>query len=605
MPNRIFNHTGNLHPRRSAFNLSHSVAYDCGFGEEIPICVMELLPGDTIKGSIDVVGRLQGALVAPIFSQFDIVVEGFTVPFRILQGSDAPFETPAGEVNWSEFWKGGADGNTDYPLPRLKVKTGDFKMPYFGVGDSYGIQPNAVLSGDDIPLSIYWRAYRWIWNYFYRSEFLQEEIQIAQWLGDGTPSDNTFIDLADYDAILRRGWRRDYFTSALPFQQFGTSPAISIDGVIPVDIPFDGIITGSNWSLSSGNGIQLRDPNGNLFTKEPNTPYQKLLYGNGSPIYEGVLEPGTLYVDQTNPEVSNVSATKVGFIASGDTGAGYSFYGIDPAKFAGSVDLGKGIGFDISDLRTAWQIQKWMERNARGGVRYSEMLRSHFGVAPSDGFLNNPVYQFGFKGRWIKSEVLQTSASADGSTPQGNQSGQAICLCSGSVGKIRVFEHSLLLVLACIVPKPAYQQGIPKMFTRATRFDYYSPEFAHLSEQPVYNREIYVSGNQAVDDDIFGFQGIWNEYRTIPNRVARHMRSNAPSYSLDYWHQARVFSETPSLNSEFLTIGATEESLTELNRIFAVTDDSTAYPFVMHVGNNLTGVRPLPASAEPGLVDHF
>lgn len=599
MPNRIFNHTGNLHPRRSAFNLGHSVAYDCGFGEEIPICVMELLPGDTIKGSIDVVGRLQGALVAPIFSQFDIVVEGFTVPFRILQGSDAPFDTPAGEVNWSEFWKGGPDGNTDYPLPRLKVKTGDFKMPYFGVGDSYGIQPDAVLSGDDIPLSIYWRAYRWIWNYFYRSEFLQEEIQIAQWLGDGTSSDNTFIDLADYDAILRRGWRRDYFTSALPFQQFGTSPAINIEGVIPVknswptvgsvDASYTGVynpFSGTDFSFGaySNNGFVF----GADSLKMKSSPVSRSVPWSLSPPSSGDSVTGTL--NQTVSGGGDYSATRSASVS------------VSPAQ---SVDLGEGVGIDMAELRTAWQIQKWMERNARGGVRYSEMLRSHFGVAPSDGFLNNPVYQFGFRGRWIKSEVLQTSASADGSTPQGNQSGQAICLCSGSVGKIRVFEHSLLLVLACIVPKPAYQQGIPKMFTRATRFDFYSPEFAHLAEQPVYNREIFVSGDQAVDDDIFGFQGIWNEYRTIPNRVARHMRSNAPTYSLDYWHQARVFSETPSLNSEFLTIGATEESLTELNRIFAVTDDATAYPFVMHVGNNLTGVRPLPASAEPGLVDHF
>ena len=603
MPNRIFNHTGNLHPRRSAFNLGHSVAYDCGFGEEIPICVMELLPGDTIKGSIDVVGRLQGALVAPIFSQFDIVVEGFTVPFRILQGSDAPFDTPAGEVNWSEFWKGGADGNTDYPLPRLKVKTGDFKMPYFGVGDSYGIQPDAVLAGDDIPLAIYWRAYRWIWNYFYRSEFLQEEIQIAQWLGDGTSSDSSFIDLSDYDAILRRGWRRDYFTSALPFQQFGTSPAINIEGVIPVRNSWPTVGTVEATYTNSGfpswggdasfpafvnNGFTFA-AQGVHYNVNGDTVKQQLGYSLVPPA-SGDSVSGQLNQSVKGNTALPSTATRT---ASATVQAGQV------------VDLNEGVGIDMAELRTAWQIQKWMERNARGGVRYSEMLRSHFGVAPSDGFLNNPVYQFGFKGRWIKSEVLQTSASADGSTPQGNQSGQAICLCSGSVGKIRVFEHSLLLVLACIVPKPAYQQGIPKMFTRATRFDFYSPEFAHLAEQPVYNREIYVSGNQAVDDDIFGFQGIWNEYRTIPNRVARHMRSNAPSYSLDYWHQARVFSETPSLNSEFLTIGATEESLTELNRIFAVTDDATAYPFVMHVGNNLTGVRPLPASAEPGLVDHF
>lgn len=615
MANKVLTHTGNLHPRRSAFNLGHFVAYDCGFGELIPIVCEEMLPGDTFKGTIDIVGRLQSALVAPIFSQFDIVVEGFTVPLRLLMGKEAQFPVPEGETSWHEFLKGGESGDEDLPLPLIGRPDIPTYVAYFGFSDCIGIQPAVTFNDlDSIPVSYYHRAYRWIWNYFYRSEFLQDEIQVSQYLGDGSSLDTTYLTLVDssvsdyskpgsYDAILRRGWRRDYFTSALPFQQFGTSPAFSVEGILPVvdgQYPTSGTFLQHFLKPGSDRGINYRwnEYRQNGFTIPPYT-----LPADADPT-DSVVQPfafippsGAVGEQSFNMQQNSVNTSPAERHAE-RSGSG----SVSPVP---SVNLQDAVTFDISELRTNVQIQKWKERNARGGVRYSELLRSHFGVAPSDGMLNNPTFQFAFRGHWISHEVLQTAASSDGSTPQGNQAGQSMCVVRGSIGKIRVFEHSVFLVLASVVPKPAYQQGIPKKFTRRTRFDFYTPEFAHLSEQPIYNREIFVSGNKVVDDDIFGFTGIYNDYRMIPSRVARHMRSNAPGYSLDYWHQARLFSETPALNDDFLTIGGTTESQKELNRIFAVTSDDVAYPFVIHVGNNITGIRPVSRDAEPGLMDHF
>ena len=207
----IFSNVSGLKPGKTAFNLSHTHIYDCNFGELVPVACLETLPGDVFRFNADVVGRLTSALKSPILSQMDIVLEAFYCPTRLLMGHDANFETPVGEVTWEEFISGGKDGahigNESYPLPRFS--NGSYTFTTSGIGDHLGIQVGVPIAADDEPLAFPWRAYRWIWNEFYRDENLMDELQVCNYLGNGGPSDKTVIAPADYDKLLYRCWRKD------------------------------------------------------------------------------------------------------------------------------------------------------------------------------------------------------------------------------------------------------------------------------------------------------------------------------------------------------------------------------------------------------------
>ncbi len=563
----IFSNVSGLKPGKTAFNLSHTHIYDCNFGELVPVACLETLPGDVFRLNADVVGRLTSALKSPILSQMDIVLEAFYCPTRLLMGHDANFETPVGEVTWEEFISGGKDGahigNESYPLPRFS--NGSYTFTTSGIGDHLGIQVGVPIAADDEPLVFPWRAYRWIWNEFYRDENLMDELQVCNYLGNGGSSDKTVIPPADYDKLLYRCWRKDYFTSALPFQQRGTSPALPISGILPVSF-------------------------GNSFSATADFRASSVASGSGSSLY---------------PETStgDFYTLKIFKTATGNSN-GFPASKIDLTSVSGltgSVDLANAATFDVNQIRTAFQVQKWLERNARGGVRYTEYLRSHFGVSPSDARLQRPQFIGSCRSPWLVNEVLQTSETNSSVTPQGNQAGQAINLSRNSLGKFKSYEYGYIIILASVVPKALYQQGIPKYLSRKFNLDFYTPEFAHLSEQPVLNKEIFYKdgGN---NNGIFGFQPIWNEMRFIPSKVTGHMRTGSSGYSFDYWHFGRNFADTPLLNADFLLIGANSQAKQELMRVFAVQDEN---PFIINCGLSIKALRPMPYLSEPGLIDHF
>ena len=609
----VFSNVSGFKPHYTAFHPDHANTVSMGFGELVPMFAIEMVPGDTFTIREAIVGRLTSALIAPALCQFDLVTEAFFCPNRLLMGHDANFPTPVGEPTFEEVWKGGQSGNEEFELPIFGNVGQENNDRFFvnGIMDSLGEQIDVPSEDGVVPISytnsimphtLVHRAYRWIWNEYYRNEFLQDEIQVSQFLGDGSGNDETYIQSVDYDKVFYRSWRRDYFTSALPFQQFGDAPALPIEGVLPVvegvypssvnvDIGYQGILT-------SGVG---------------NFAQQYRNFENSAKGSTYILPRASVSIDGSESKV--VRTNVITNIKSGETGALESGSVVQVAEnnpliqrafdFSVSpglgVDLSNAVTFDISELRTAFQIQKWRERNARAGVRYTEMLQSHFNVTPGDYRLQRPYFIGSLRSPWFISEVLQTSSSVSGS-PQGNQAGQAICLSRGTLGKFRAMEYGYLIILVSVLPKAQYQQGLSRHFSRRTGMDFFSPEFSHLSEQAILNKEIFVSGDPNVDNLVFGFTGIWNELRFLPSKVGRHMRTNVSGYSLDYYHQARYFSETPVLNSDFITVGGTPESKAELMRIFEVQDED---PFVVEVGLNLKSVRPLPYEATPGLVDHF
>lgn len=574
----IFSNVSGLKPGKTAFNLSHTHIFDCNFGELVPVACLETLPGDVFRLNADVVGRLTSALKSPILSQMDIVLEAFYCPTRLLMGHDANFPTPVGEVTWEEFISGGKDGshigNESYPLPSFISWGSSHTFKTSGIGDHLGIQTNVPISIYDSPLVFPWRAYRWIWNEFYRDENLMDEIQVCKYLGDGQgdSQDPTYIFGDDYDKLLYRCWRKDYFTSALPFQQRGTSPALPISGVLPVNF--------SNFAIN----------NPELFSTNT-TP-------SGIPLSLRVKLANDVDI-ANNGNVEWYSDTP--FRIDAQPSSVNKLSGSFDSSTSATVDLANAATFDVNQIRTAFQVQKWLERNARGGVRYTEYLRSHFGVSPSDARLQRPQFIGSCRSPWLVNEVLQTSETNNNVTPQGNQAGQAINLSRNILGKFKSYEYGYILVLASVVPKALYQQGVPKYLSRKHNLDFYTPEFAHLSEQPVLNKEIYYKegGN---NNGIFGFQPIWNEMRFIPSKVTGHMRSGAQPYSFDYWHFGRNFADIPLLNADFLMIGSNEQSRQELMRVFAVQDEN---PFIINCGLSIKALRPMPYLSEPGLIDHF
>ena len=326
------------------------------------------------------------------------------------------------------------------------------------------------------------------------------------------------------ETLKPRNWEKDYFTSSLPWQQRGVAPALPISGTGHATWP-------ATWTSGSPFDLQA-------------------VYGTG------MWQP---YNSQTKSFLET-----------------------------NSIDLSTATTFNVSDLRLAFQIQKWMERNARAGARYTESLQAHFGVSPRDERLQRPEYIGGSKSPVIVSEVLQTS-STDGISPQGNMAGHGVSASSTFCGKYRATEHGLIMGILSIMPRTMYQQGMDRQWLRRSRYDFYFPEFANLSEQAILNCELYATANEATNKAIFGYQGRYDEMRTKRNMVCGQMRS-----TFDYWHLGRIFSTAPALNSTFLLCVPDK-------RIFAAPSEPG---FIVQFANLIKAWRPMPIQSDPGLIDH-
>lgn len=348
--------------------------------------------------------------------------------------------------------------------------------------------------------------------------------------------DETLQDeiLLTSEVIKNRNWEKDYFTSALTDQQRGVAPALPITGT-----------TSAHWT-------------------------DQVIINNAAP---GSL---TVATGGADPRIVINSAQ----------GAENALNALNN----NTVDLSVAATFDISDLRLAFQIQKFMERNQRSGVRYTEFLKAHYGISPRDDRMQRPEYIGGSKSPVIISEVLQTSSS-DVTSPQGNLAGHGISVNAQFAGQYKALEFGLIIGIFSVMPRPAYQQGIDRQWLRKTRYDFPFPEFVNLSEQAITKAEICATGNSAHNTDIFGYQGRFDECRTKQSQICSQMRD-----TFDYWHCGRIFDplNPPALNSDFITCIPRKD-------IFAVPSEPG---LLVSFGNSITAFRPLPLQAEPGLIDH-
>lgn len=366
-------------------------------------------------------------------------------------------------------------------------------------------------------------AYQCIYNEYYRDQNLIAEVNWQLTDGDNTAN-------ADLYTMRRRAWQHDYFTASLPFAQKGAAVEIPVTG----EVVLNPTLTGS-----AGKFV---DPSTGIVTDI------------GDVLQSGVVPNGAVTING-NDQIYDPNGSLV----------------IDGAETT------------INDLRRAFRLQEWLEKNARAGTRYIENILAHFGVRSSDARLQRPEYITGIKAPVVISEVLNTTGEASG-LPQGNMSGHGIGVVSGKYGSYFCEEHGWIIGVMSIMPETAYTQMIPKKFLKINDpFEYFWPSFAHIGEQEVLKKEVYID---ALDpEELWGYVPRYAEYKFENNRVAGEAFNN----SLDYWHEARIFATEPELNEDFI-------SCTPSNRIFAVTAGNHLF---CHVLNKVTAVRPMPKFGTP------
>lgn len=497
--------TGSLIPGRSAFDLSYEKKLTCDMGQLIPIMCDEMVPGDVFHLGNEIVLRFQ-PLVAPIMHEVNAYVHYFFVPYRLLWNL------------WEQFITGGAQGTDASVLPRWTPSNTAIGSLWDYLGFPVGIVPTGAL-----PMAFPKYAYNFIYNTFYRDETLVTE-----------------LDITVNETILNRAWEKDYFTSALPWQQRGTAPALPISGTTSAVFAAD--VALGNWAtLGSSSGT--------------------IGYGTGP-------------VGVTGAAISALSTGKA----------------LKTGLDSNTVNLSSATTFNVSDIRLAFQIQRWMERNARAGARYTEFLRAHYGVSPRDDRLQRPEYVGGTKAPVIISEVLKT-ANDTGGTPLATMAGHGLTASRNYVAKYHAQEFGLMMGIMSIMPRSAYSQGIDRQWLRTTKYDFYSPEFANLSEQAIQRAELYATAVQAENQTVFGYQGRYDEMRCKRNMFVSQMRVGQ---AFDFWHLGRSFGSAPALNQTFI-------ECVPAKRIFAVT---TNPGLVVNVLNGIKAIRPMPATSEPGLIDH-
>lgn len=540
---------------RSTFDRSSSVKTSFNAGDIVPFFLEEVLPGDTFNVKSSKVVRMQ-TLLTPMMDNVYLDTYYFFVPNRLVWSHWKEFNGENTESAWIP--------ETTYEVPQItSPANGGWNVGT--IADYFGI-PTGIpnLSVSALPF----RAYALVMNEWFRDQNLQDPLVVP--LDDATVAGvntDTFVsDVAKGGKPYIAAKYHDYFTSCLPSPQKG--PDVLIPSATAGEYP---VVPRSNVVPDS-------------------------------------LLDGTRYSAKIYDADDDASKTRagIGFYVSADGLTGTQTTGIlnIPSGRTGSVPVinnlwavaSGGLGATINQLRLAFQVQKLYERDARGGSRYIEILKSHFGVTSPDARLQRPEYLGGNRVPININQVIQQSGTQSGTTPQGTVVGMSQTTDSHSDFIKSFTEHGFILGVMCVRYDHTYQQGLERFWSRKDRFDYYWPVFANIGEQAVKNKEIYAQGN-AEDDEVFGYQEAWADYRYKPNRVTGEMRS-AYAQSLDVWHLADDYSTRPSLSDSWI-----REDKANIDRVLAVQSSVSNQFFAdIYVQNRAT--RPMPVYSIPGLIDH-
>ena len=438
--------------------------------------------------------------------------------------------------DWEIFITGDKDGNDTTTLPTWNPSAAAKRNAGTLWDFIYGVC-GVTPPAADLPSDLPRRAYMLIYNEYWRDEMLSQEIDWSQTPGTDQDVDGAALTGAGDEDLQIAAWEKDYFTAARPDISLGDAPALPV------------VITGDGGAVSVYHSTDATVTN--------------LL---------GTVTSGTIY--------ANNAPSSTGQIRWSDPG-------LDAATF------------NAADFRLAFQIQRWQERNARAGVRYEEFIKAHWGVELGDGRASIPEYVGGAQQPIIISEVLGTNQD-NTVNPQGQLGGHGISAGRNYIGKWRAREYGIMMGLMTIRPKPTYDQGIQRQWSRTTRYDYYTPEFANLSEQPILEKELYVSTNTTNNNTVFGYTGAWDEYRVKHAMLAGqlHTETAGPgggtAGTMADWHFGQSYSSRPSFNQEFIECVPRDDA-------FAAPGSSQ---WVVNYANRIRAIRPMPSISEPGRLDH-
>lgn len=559
----IFNSIRLKRPKRNVFNLSYENKLTMNMGELVPIMCMPIVPGDKFRVNTEALVRL-APLVAPMMHRVNVYTHYFFVPNRLVW------------TEWEDFITKGIDGENTPVLPFLSLNQssslvsmeafmrknfGDSTLwDYLGLPTLQGVgnkvYPN-IVNGVRVPTdfrvsALPFRAYQLIYNEYYRDQNLTDPVDFPLTSG-GVGS-----EAAELLTLRRRAWEKDYFTSALPWLQRGPEVTVPVGGAFG-DVMLD---------RSSGYP-KIVDKNGNALSS---------IVGNND---DQILQVGVHGTSVPTPDYP-------GRLVVGNSGQALSSQSqvfFDPN---GTLKVnGDNAGISIQDLRTSNALQRWFERNARGGSRYIEQILAHFGVRSSDARLQRPQFLGGGKMPIAVSEVLQTS-STDATSPQANMAGHGISAGVNNGFRHYFEEHGYVIGLMSIMPRTGYQQGVPRDFTKFDNMDFYFPEFAHLSEQEIKNQELFVSDDPTYNEGTFGYTPRYAEYKYHESEAHGDFRSN-----MSFWHLNRIFTDKPNLNTTFVECNPS-------NRVFA-TSQTQDDKFWVQIYQDVKALRLMPKYGTPML----
>lgn len=531
--------------RRARFKRDFANITTMNEGDLVPLYVDEVLPGDTINCKLNGLIRMATPLY-PVMDNCYLDTYAFFVPCRLLWEH---WENLMGQ-NDDSYWA----EKTEYSVPQTTAPADGWNVGT--IADYMGV-PTGVrnISVNSLPF----RAYARIWNEWFRDENLQQPV--VQDTDDanetGSNTGGSLWNPQQGGKPLKVGKMHDYFTSCLPEPQKGEAATIPVEiGTIPV-------VTKNQLNRDTGIGLKWNGATDSTGT-----------YILGASVKSG--DPNNVY-GNTGVRTQNDSQN-------------YQM-GLNPANlFAAGGDATTSI--TINELRQAIAIQHILEADARGGTRYTELLAHEFGVTSPDSRLQRSEYLGGTRVPININQVIQQSGTTE-TSPQGNTAAYSMTTLRNKMCSYSAVEHGYLLILGCIRVNHSYQQGLSRMWTRKGRFDFYHPMLANLGEMAVLNKEIYCQGN-AQDDEVFGYQEAWADYRYHPNIVTGEMRSQY-AQTLDAWHYGDYYEELPKLSSSWI-----QEGTENIDRTLAVQSENS-HQFIADFYFDQTWTRPMPIYSVPGL----
>lgn len=558
--------------QRSTFDRSSGHKTTFNAGKLVPIYVDEVLPGDTFEMKTSAIIR-GSTPIFPVMDNANLDIYFFFVPNRLVWDHWKEFNGENTTSKWEQ--------TVEYSIPQMAPPLSNGSVvgwekgtlaDYMGIPTLVGpgaSQTNPEYSVNHLPF----RAYCLIWNEWFRDQNLQDPVLIdtgdSQTNGSHLVPENNPNKTAVYQAalsganLLPVNKYFDYFTGALPEPQKGPDVLLPLGVAAPV-------ITSNETNKITSNAAMI--------FSAPQTGAQ----GSNHVLF---VQKGT----------GGASTNQGRLVAGNQDASGGDITQIVPQNLV--ADLGNATAATINELRLAFQLQRLYERDARGGTRYIEILKSHFGVTSPDARLQRPEYLGGERIPINIDQVIQTSGTAEGTTPQGNTGAYSLTGNQGSYFKHSFVEHGYVLGLACVRTEHTYQQGLEKIWNRKNRFDFYWPALANIGEQAILNKEIFLQPSSTTNEEAFGYQEAWAEYRYKPSRVSSAFRSNVTG-SLDAWHYADYYEKLPKLSAEWI-----EETYKNVDRTLAV-QSTQEDQYIADFWFKCKCTRPMPIYSIPGLIDH-